>query len=225
MIQIIKPRNLVLKDKNIINAIKNLEIDRIKAEVIEENLLVFKYPDHSNTPTLGKEWVVIHEGPRTLSIRTPAILRVYTGKEIEVFKDKDNEGGFEIFRIRSIDFSFKKERASHPYFTASGCFAIPKEYAEKEKLKNMLNRRICFEYNTQKSLDEGLIFITIVDRKKEGQVSIPFNVTSTQIRTKIIKGLIEFLNSNNKKLSDFEYNCITYNESRKCYIMVFKEEI
>jgi len=228
----IKQRTLTIKNQSVVERIISEDINHLKLEMIADNgiCVVVKYPDYKKELTFGKHWINIYKARPGIQIRTPRILRPYSGKCFDLFEEKIHPEERELFRMRPIGFEMdvkikdkEKEIISAPYFSKTGFCVFPKKYVKKFVGYNVTGSNLSFHKTGITHIEEGILLARITKEFEYGNLSFPLYPYGKKFRTRPMSSLIRFITDQGKALSGFYYEKTFYSEKSKCNLIIFRE--
>jgi hypothetical protein len=231
---IIRARNFKIDHKNVLDIINNLGIKYLR---------LFLTKDYDNKIVISVKMIDPGIQDYTSSfcskiffkkscyIYTPELLRKYVGKNVlcyqdmSVFRDKE-----ELFKITPIGFNFDNNIPKEkiyvpyvPYFTELGILILPKNYIYDYFDNKIMIYKISFDITDSLIMNTGVIYAYFHPNTEKHYTSFKLKNTSNGLSTGVPEKLISLSKFCKKKLRNFKYHSIKFNEEYKYGMITFKE--
>lgn len=233
----IKNKNIVIKDEEIYNTIKNGNIEYIKLILNKElngELCLVAYPPSPAEYTLSRQYQKIAVVSNHITIRTPKYLMPHIGKQAKYYIERLYPTIDELFRIKPIHFllhdknikySTKKIVRHLPYFDNNDLCVVPQDYLNEYVNHQIVDMSISFAKTSKGVLLEGFIFATLLPgRRKRNDVDI-FNLQKYNIGMHLRSSacFIKFVERNGKRVNKYKYISTEKQNGCSYGLIVFKE--
>lgn len=218
----------------IININSNSELFKAKLVPIQDSdgqivIVVFA----STEPGRREGWrYIFRDVDGQAKIITPPNMKEYIGKQVIVYKNYLNPiNENEIFRMKPIGFNFDlkpdsnikttRSMVTNPHFTPAGKFIIPPIWTCLSFDESILESRAIFVIERDGNFDHLLIAICNKNQFHLG-IEYPLLKDGYCITTRELKLIKEWLESGNKKLTDYEYQ--SFGKLKEIPFILFKEK-
>jgi hypothetical protein len=220
---------ITVKDKRIIDSIKNNGIEYVKFFLDRDSTdnVVIKCYDTDIKSKGPNRYKIFYDSNGFVKVNCPSFLREHKGKSVDIFKENIDFDEYEVFRICPINFTLDKKRGRkkiinpHPYFTTSS-LTIPSYYINHFLDKSAPFLRVCFDDNNYKDFIDGGMLVCFLTHYKEGDYNYPLYLTTNGLRTKsLFKFMSEIISCTDKKINNFIYNRTVVFDKCKFGKMIF----
>ena len=230
---IVKPKSIQISDPGVLETMARNNVRYVSYSLIEEGngepVIVARMPDNAEDLTLGKSWMSVHYN-RNVWTRTPKILQGYAGQRVLVYTEQIFKEPYELFRIRSLGFSFgetrqRKQRVKVdvPYFTKSGIVVIPRNYINKYLNSKAAIARLSFNMVNELLISQGYLWAHFTIGDERGKMLYPLHQCTNGLRTRTPVNLIDRVANQGKDLSRYQYFTTVGQESFEYGVIVFEE--
>lgn len=229
---VVRQKNLRILDPSIIETIARNNVHflqySLRADPTYGNVIVAKMPDNSEDIMLSRFWVKVKYG-KAISTRTPKFLREHVGKKVVFYRENVCQEDYELFRLRSVEFSIGEQRSKAkttspvPYFTPSGSCVLPTEYINEHFDRKVVLGRLSFNLINVSMVSVGRIcaYLTLGDER--GNLIYPLRRCLNGLRTRTPIRLIDFVANQGKDISHFRYFGTINQKEYRYGVIVFQE--
>lgn len=229
-ISVIKSRNFVIEDKEILAIINNANIQYLNLTIKKDYDNCIIICANIGPEEKSKACMKIFK-ESSYFIRTPSTLVPFTGKKVFYYRDdtvfKDPN---ELFRIKPVNFEIYSDKFKDtdcrdvPYFTKSGSLVLPRIFINQHFNHRIVLCKLSFDCTDAIMIKNGVICCYFYPYNEKHYFSFNIKKNYMGLTTGIMKKLIETVDICDKDISRFEFRDISFSENYKNGFITFTEK-